>query len=365
MWNISDEVKPSNRAHVQSLKRKIAAACPPVLPKKRLSVIHRLNCFLQLWLLKIIAATYFFVRRLFINSPFAIRPTLVKRYTCRLTLEVRIFFPPDYEGNSRSLLPLYFNIHGGGFAVCDAQIDDRFCTSWAKRTGMLVVSLNYTKAPLNPFPAASYDIAAVIKEVLEDASLPVDKSRVAIGGFSAGGNLALSATQLPWLKGIIKAAVVYYPIVDFSHPPDVKLAAKPYTNSPPDTLEKSSWIFDWGYVSNGQNRRDPLLSPCYAKREDLPPWIYMVGAEWDMLRLEAQVMIHHLAGLVNEEDPMVDAFEKGNYKWTVAKGCSHGFTHDLGGGSPDIQKRRQTCEMIYQEAYEWLERSVLGCQDGK
>jgi acetyl esterase/lipase len=348
----------SAAGYVDPARQKTTAEDLP-LPKKRLSLLHRVNCFVRLWLLKSIARTFFIVARFFFRPNAINRPTLTKRYPCRPSLETRIFFPPDYYARSTpGLLPLYVDIHGGGFALCDAQFDDRFCVSWAKRTGMLVVSLNYRKAPLHPFPTATHDIAAIVRAVLEDELLPIDKSRVAIGGFSAGGNLALSAAQLPGLKGIIKATVAYYPVVDFGYPANVKLAARPYTDGPRDALEHSAWFFDWGYVSPGQNRRDPLLSPCYAKPEDLPSWIYIIGAQWDMLRLEAQLMMHRLAGLDDRVEHLKTSFEKGNYKWTLATGCSHGFTHGL-GDLGDVTVPKEIREKIYQEAHDWLKKSVL------
>ncbi|CAI7585030.1 unnamed protein product [Penicillium discolor] len=342
-------------------KDRIAMENPiPPLPKELLSLPHRLNCFLQLWLLKSLAALYFLYLRFFNPPQPGSQPTLTKRYACRPTLETRIFYPRSYNPAQRQLLPLYLNIHGGGFALCDASVDDSFCSAWANRTGMLVVSLNYRKAPLHPFPTASFDVAEVAKCVLADESLPIDPSRIAIGGFSAGGNLAMSVSQLPGLKGLIKAAVIYYPIVDFGHPPNEKLDSRPYKGGPDDTLEKTSWWLDWGYVSVGQNRRDPLLSPVYAGKDELPPWIYMIGAQWDMLRLEAQQMIQGLAGLEDrvgveqEED-----FEVGRYKWTLARGCPHGFTHasprKKSGNSR--KKREEVAQGIYEEAHEWLKKS--------
>lgn len=333
----------------------------PPLPKERLPFSHRLNCFFQLWLLKFVAALYFLYLRLTTSPLPGTQPTLTKRYSCRPKLEARVFYPRSYDAAEHQLLPLYINIHGGGFAFCDATIDDPFCSAWAERTGMLVVSLNYRKAPLHPFPTASFDVAEVAKAVLADSSLPIDHDHISIGGFSAGGNLALSASQLHGLQGRIKAAVIYYPIVDFGHPPNEKLDARPYdVGIVRDSLEKTSWWLDWGYVSVGQNRRDPLLSPVYAAKDDLPPCIYMIGAQWDMLRLETQQMIHGLAGLEartpaeQEED-----FEVGNYKWTLALGCPHGFTHSSprkkGGNSK--KKREEIAQRIYAEAHQWLIKS--------
>ncbi|CAG7927487.1 unnamed protein product [Penicillium olsonii] len=332
----------------------------PPLPKERLPFLHRLNCFFQLWLLKSLAAVYFLYLRLFKPPPPSTRPTLTKRYPNRPTLEVRIFYPNSYSPANRQNLPLYLNIHGGGFVACDASADDTFCSAWSNRTGMLVISLNYRKAPIHPFPTPTFDIAEVAKSVLADSSLPIDHSRITIGGFSAGGTLALSASQLPGLKGLIRAAVIYFPIVDFSHPPNEKLDSRPYKADPVmNSLEKASWALDWGYVSVGQDRRDPLLSPVYAGRDELPPYVYMIGAEWDMLRLEAQEMIHGLAGLndrtgVEQEED----FEVGMYKWTLARGCPHAFTHS----SPrkkrgNSKERERVAQEIYAQAHEWLKKS--------
>ena len=326
----------------------------PPLIKARLPLSHRANYFLRLWGFKVAAKILFPLIKLIDPPGPETRPTLIKKYPCRPRLECRIFFPPNYESGKN--LPLYFNIHGGGFAFCDAYMDDRFCSSWAKRTGMLVVSMNYRKAPRHPFPDATRDIQAVANSVLGDESLPIDLDRVSIGGFSAGGQLALSASQLHGLKGVVKAAVIYYPIVDFSHPMSEKLETRPYTDGPKDQLAgPSSWL-DWGYVPAGENRRDPLLSPCFAKKEDLPPWIYMVGAKWDMLRLEAQQMIHQLAGIDSKNQE--EDFESGNYKWTLANGCSHGFTHDF-RDTAEAKQGAATADRIYEEAHQWLKKSVL------
>ncbi|KAJ5771107.1 alpha/beta hydrolase fold protein [Penicillium nucicola] len=328
----------------------------PPLPKVRLSLWHRINCFIWLWAFKFFAITFFVVRRFLYPLGPATRPALIKYYPCRSRLQCRIFFPPGYKPGQ--LLPLYFNIHGGGFASFDAELDDGFSSSWAARTGMMVVSLSYRKAPLYPFPTASYDIHALATAILADETLPIDQDRVVIGGFSAGGQLALSASQLPGLKGIVKASIIYYPTVDFSIPPDEKLALRPYSDGPTDTLETTSWWFDWAFVSPGQNRRDPLLSPCYAKREDLPPYIYCVGAQWDMLRFEAQQMIHELADLEHKEN-QDEPFETEKYKWTLAMGCSHGFTTTILRDPKRISLEMARTEEVYNEAHQWLMKKTL------
>jgi acetyl esterase/lipase len=73
---------------------------------------------------------------------------------------------------------------------------------------LLVVSIEYDLAPLNRFPGPTNDVVAITQAVIQDESLPVDKSRVVLGGFSAGSNLSLSAAQMPGLKSKIKGVVV-------------------------------------------------------------------------------------------------------------------------------------------------------------
>jgi acetyl esterase/lipase len=328
---------------------------PPV-PKLKYPLIDRLSWCATLYFYKIAASIIFFFRRGLHRASHNPRPRLVIEYPCRPGLKNRVFFPPHYDAGDT--LPLYLSIHGGGFSFGEPEQDDGFCESWAKRTGMLVVSVDYRKAPMHPFPTASYDVAAIANSILCDERLPIDTSRVAMGGFSAGGNLALSASHLPGLKGTVKAIVAYYPVIDFSISPSIKLAFGPYKGGPKDRFGDASWWLDWGYIRVGENRRHALLSPCYAKKSDLPPWIYIVGAQWGMFRLEAQSMIHGVAGLEDRED-QEEPFEKDTYKWTMAKGCSHGFTHSRTKDPVRRSKNQQTCEQIYQEAHKWLKKSVL------
>lgn len=77
-----------------------------------------------------------------------------------------------------------------------------------------------------------------------------------------------------------------------------------------------------------------------------------------MLRLEAQEMIHHLAGLGWREEKETD-FEEGTYKWTLARGTSHGFTHHFGRKKSSLAKRREKCEEVYAKAHEWLKKGGL------
>lgn len=175
------------------------------------------------------------------------------------------------------------------------------------------------------------DVVAIAQAIIEDTTLPVDKSRVVLGGFSAGGNICLSAAQMPELRRKLKGLVSCYPITDFTLAPAQKHSSRPYRN-PKDVDDLKDWgpIWEWAYIRPGQDLYDPRLSVRYAKSEDLPSWIYMVGAEYDMLANEARETIYSLASLdKHEKEAASYEFEKSGYKWTLARDVRHGFTHNL------------------------------------
>ncbi|KAK7743695.1 hypothetical protein SLS62_010472 [Diatrype stigma] len=228
-----------------------------------------------------------------------------------------VFIPESYDASSAQKLPTLFTIHGGGFTIGSPHDNDKWNSSLTRMHDILVIGLNYRKAPWYPFPTGLHDIEALLLAAIADASLPIDRDRVAIGGFSAGGNLALAASQLPSVREHVRlrAAVSLYPVVDYTVPPEAKLAARHYkplmlgpgsssataattsTNgNADDYLRKMAPFFDWSYLPVGQDLRDPLLSPYLAARSALPPHVFVLGAELDMLAHEAWRLASKLTG---------------------------------------------------------------------
>jgi acetyl esterase/lipase len=167
------------------------------------SLFTRIGFIVRLYVIKAAVRLFVLVRRVK-AAPASERPTYTKCYPVRPNLVNHVWIPRSYKPGFSPLLPLLIDIHGGGFCIGHPTVDDTDNAILCHKHGICVVSINYRKAPAYPFPTPVEDVAALIEAVLDDAELPVDKSRVAVAGYSAGGNLCLAAPQLSGLNKRIK-----------------------------------------------------------------------------------------------------------------------------------------------------------------
>lgn len=127
-----------------------------------------------------------------------------------------VFKPRPRSQWPKPLRPLHVDIHGGGFMGGVSELDAVFAQQVAIRTGAVVVCPSYRLAPMHTYPAAHDDIEDVIHWLQKHAEdkFGADPELMTISGFSAGGNLALSASQIPECQPpnptAIKAAVLCY-----------------------------------------------------------------------------------------------------------------------------------------------------------
>ncbi|KAH8905734.1 alpha/beta-hydrolase [Coniochaeta sp. PMI_546] len=325
-------------------------------------------------------------------SPPATAPDLIKTYPVRPRLPIRIFFPKAYSRTSTTPLPTLFTIHGGGFVIGSPHDNDAWNSAFATEQTALVIALNYAKAPLNPYPGQTADIEALLLAALSDGSLPIDRDRVAIAGWSAGGNLALSAAQRDAVRAAARlgAVVPIYPVCDFSLPASAKPPSrrfKPalggFRGRDGDYLLALAPLFDWAYCPAGGDARDPGLSVGFVEKGALPRRVFVVGCELDMLAHEDWRLISRLAGRRVEGDVVgrEEVAGKGElvldderffweertgdggcYRWLLVPDTVHGFDQDLSGLTSDKElledaaiKTEKTRKMIG----EWLQDCVF------
>lgn len=130
---------------------------------------------------------------------------------------VRLFRPAGVDepaSQAGAPTPALLWIHGGGYVMGTARLDDRLCRRFSARLGMTVASVDYRLAPEHPYPAALEDCYSALTWL---AGLPaVDRDRLAIGGASAGGGLAAALALLARDRGDVSLVfqVLVYPMLD-------------------------------------------------------------------------------------------------------------------------------------------------------
>ena len=210
--------------------------------------------------------------------------------------------PPAPSANPLQSFPVVVNFHGGGFTIGTSLDDVRWCRAVTQQLDAVVISVGYRLAPEHPFPTAVEDGTDVLLWLETHAALyHLDAARVAISGFSAGGNMCfsvplrlhheLSLRPRPTSSKIV-AIAAFYPSTDFTATRESKRA----TNARPDKELPKVFtdLFDACYLHppNDIAMDNPFLSPAMAgDREVLaafPEDMMLVLCEWDQLRAEGE-----------------------------------------------------------------------------
>lgn len=261
-----------------------------------------------------------------------------------------MFLPQSYDIASGVILPVLFTIHGGGFSMGSATDDDRWNRLMADSQNIMVVGLNHSKAPLAPYPTSIHDLEAVILAVISDMTLPIDRTRTAIGGSFSGATLAFAVVQLPSIKQQVAFKAVFSScgILELGIPATVKAGTRPYKpNLSParsamtDSLTNALPSMQWSYTPAGTNMTDPLYAPFYARASALPPHVCLVAAELDLLAHDSWQMACRLAGRrVPGIDEPVGRQREGarhNLELTDEKFAFENVTRQTGGGRGSIK----------------------------
>jgi acetyl esterase len=175
--------------------------------------------------------------------------------------------------------------HGGGWVLGTLDSIDPVCRALARRADCVVVSVDYRLAPRHPFPAPLDDAYAALEWVAEYAgSVGGDPDRVAVGGTSAGGNLAAAtALRAREFDGPdVAAQALCYPITDFAFDTD---SYDDHGDGPLLTEADMRWFWDH-YLRSPVDGHNPFASPLRADSlAELPPAV-VATAGHDPLRDE-------------------------------------------------------------------------------
>ncbi len=199
-------------------------------------------------------------------------------------MPVRLYRPPSPAAGP---LPLLVWFHGGGWVIGDLTSADPTARDLCVQSGALVASVDYPLAPEHPFPAPPEACFEVTRWLAGHAAdLGADPRRLAVGGDSAGANLAAVTAVVARDRGGPDLAfqLLVYPVTDcLGSYPSVKDNGEGYL------LTNSAMIwFGQHYLPEGTDPKDPLASPIYTSDlADLPSAL-VITAEFDPLRDEGE-----------------------------------------------------------------------------
>lgn len=200
-------------------------------------------------------------------------------------IPLRLYRPLVPAASSASAQPVVVYFHGGGWVIGDLDSHDTLCRELANGSGVTVVSVDYRLAPEHRFPAAADDCIAATRWVhAQAADLGLDPGRMAVGGDSAGGNLAAVVSLA--LRGD-KAIQLAYQLLIYPAT-DMRFSAPSHTRNGQGYLLTSDTIryFHGHYIDHPELdldwRASPLLHPDLS---GLPPALVLT-AGFDPLRDE-------------------------------------------------------------------------------
>ncbi|OUM90734.1 MAG: lipase [Bacillus thermozeamaize] len=198
------------------------------------------------------------------------------------SIPARFYYP---EGSGPFPVLVYF--HGGGWVIGSPDTHDAPCRKIANAAGCIVVSVDYRLAPEHKFPAAVEDAYAATCWVAEHAQeFNGDPERIAVGGDSAGGNLAAVVALMARDQGglELRFQALIYPATDFA------MNTRSHQENGSGyflTREMMYWFRDH-YLRTEEDKTNPLASPALAGDfRNLPPAL-VITAEYDPLRDEGE-----------------------------------------------------------------------------
>lgn len=207
------------------------------------------------------------------------------------TIDARLYVPLTSSAAASPPLLVYY--HGGGWVIGDLETHDGPCRFLAANSGVQVLAVDYRLAPEHPFPAAAEDAFAAYAWVSENAGrFGVEPTRIAVGGDSAGANLAAATCLLAREEGVQLPAMqlLIYPVTDCSQ----ELPSRDYFREGFILTRRDMDYFEDRYLPSGTDRSDPRVSILQAGDLCHLPSAYVATAGFDPLRDEGEAYAQRL-----------------------------------------------------------------------
>ncbi|WP_207781966.1 alpha/beta hydrolase [Phytoactinopolyspora limicola] len=204
-------------------------------------------------------------------------------------IKVRVYLP-----ESTGPVPVFVWFHGGGWTIGSADENEVASRAVCNAAGVAVVAVDYRLAPENPFPAAPDDCYAAVSWIAREGSgLGLDSSRIAVGGESAGGNLATVVCLMARDRGgpRIRAQVSVCPV--YGHPDDGYPSYTSCASGYGMGADAMRFFFEQ-YAADPADLDHPYLLPLRAANLDALPPALVMTAEYDVLRDEGEEFARRL-----------------------------------------------------------------------
>lgn len=199
-----------------------------------------------------------------------------------------------YDPGPEGVKPALVYLHGGGWAMFSLDTHDRIMREYAGGTGFLVLGVDFALAPEAKYPVALEQVCAVVHYLADGSGeLGVDPTGVAVGGDSAGANLAIAAALRLRDEGrpaLAQALVLNYGVFDRWCSPQ---ACRAYGGEGYVLSNEEMEAFWTSYLGNPADAEDPLVCPVLADLRGLPPTLLVVP-ECDVLAEQSLRMLQLL-----------------------------------------------------------------------
>jgi acetyl esterase/lipase len=269
----------------------------------------RISLYLQAFWVRCVTGLFSIIDRYMVQPKppqFSFKIKIPSTASCQNGSIPLIFYCPLNTTISDAIRPVIINFHGGGWIFGSPQMDSR----WAARVvekGFVLVSVGYRLAPQYPYPTPIEDCVDAIKWIYKHAEeYNLDKDKISLSGFSAGGNMVFAAAMMLHKQepNAIKLATIvsFYPLLDRTQPREEKYKKNPIAAEKVSTPRSWDKLFVDCYIGSGSvDLSLPYLSPGLASddilRDALPKRITIFTCSWDALLEEGEVFRKRLLNL--------------------------------------------------------------------